>query len=361
MNLLNEAQRISHIGNFEFLPQENEFTLSDEVYRIYEIQSDTFNNTFEELIDIVHPDDKELVRSSFRTSIERHQPYSIDHRLLFPDGRIKYLHAHGETYFNENNEPIRLLGILQDITEIKISEIERESHIKLEMVNKELESFSYAVSHDLRTPLKNQLSYLQLLKKTCQSSLDEKGNEYISKIIKISEQMDQIIEDILSLSRIEYQGRKISSININELIQEIILEFQPEIQNRNIKWDIQNLPTVLADKNLIRLVLVNLLSNALKFTRNRNQSVITINSWSNDVENTIFVQDNGVGFDISQKDKLFAVFQRLHSENEFDGTGIGLANVQRIVKRHGGRIWAESALNKGSTFYFSIPKKMSQN
>lgn len=356
MNLLNDAQRIAHIGNFEFLPQENEFTLSDEVYRIYEINPDTFNSSFDELLELVHPDDKELVRSSFRRSIETHQPYSIDHRLLFSDGRIKFLHAHGETYFNEKNQPIRLLGILQDVTLAKQTEIEREAHLQLEIINKELETFSYTVSHDLRTPLHNQLSYLQLLRENCQQIIGEKGNQYLSKAIKLSEQMDQLIEDILSLSRIEYLGLKMTSININDLIQEIILEFQPEVQNRKINWEIAIIPSIIGDRNLIRLVLVNLLSNALKFTRTRSQTTVTIGSWSNDIENTIFVQDNGVGFDITQKDKLFAVFQRLHSDNEFDGTGIGLANAQRIVKRHGGQIWADSEIGKGSTFYFSIPK-----
>lgn len=228
---------------------------------------------------------------------------------------------------------------------------------QLEKLNKELEAFSYRVSHDLRVPLGHIQSYVTLLQNNLGKQSKPENSVYVSKIVDSTKLMDHLIEDILTLSKLDYQELTLTAVNLNELVNTVIHYFQPDIINRKIKWNITNLPLIHADKSLIRLVFVNLLSNALKFTKKQEDTIITIGSLTSNEENTIFVKDNGVGFDMQYNYKLFTAFQRLHSDIEFEGTGIGLSNVQRIIKSHGGKIWAESEPNKGATFYFSIPIK----
>lgn len=229
---------------------------------------------------------------------------------------------------------------------------------QLNRVNKELEAFSYSVSHDLRVPLNHIKGYLELLKDNGTiSKLNEEEKLYFSKVSKLTLQMSQIIEGILSFSRIDYEQLILTSIDLNIMIKSVIQDFQPETKGRLVTWNIDNLPIIKVDENLFRLVIVNLLSNALKFTRKEPETKIIIGYIPTQSEYTFFIKDNGVGFDMKNIQKLFTVFERLHTNEEFEGTGIGLSNVKRIITRHGGKIWAESKLGEGATFYFSLPKE----
>jgi signal transduction histidine kinase len=255
-----------------------------------------------------------------------------------------------------------MLGFLHEHEEdlkkykLHLEELVKERTAQLEAVNQELESFSYSVSHDLRAPLRHINGFTDLLRKNSACSLDEKGTYYLNVISDASKQMGMLIDDLLVFSRIGKTQIKFVPVNLNNIINEAISKLSGETEGRNIVWEIGTLPVISADPTLFCLVFQNLVGNALKYTRTRENTVIKITSQHTDTEYIFSIKDNGVGFDMRYSDRLFGVFQRLHSSTEFEGTGIGLANVHRIITRHGGRIWASGEVDKGATFYFTIPK-----
>jgi len=232
----------------------------------------------------------------------------------------------------------------------------RERTAELESANKELEAFSYSVSHDLRAPLRHIDGFAGLLAKSIGSTLTETDRRYLNLIAGSVSQMSRLIDDLLDFSRMGRAEMQRTQVNLQDLVEKIIQELQPETEGRNIVWKKGSLPLVQADPSLLRLVFSNLLSNAIKYTRPRNPAEIEIGGKVEAEETVVYVRDNGVGFDMQYADKLFGVFQRLHRKEDFEGTGIGLANVRRIIARHGGRTWAEAKINEGATFYFSLPR-----
>jgi light-regulated signal transduction histidine kinase (bacteriophytochrome) len=189
--------------------------------------------------------------------------------------------------------------------------------------------------------------------------LDEKSLRYLKTISESAKRMGLLIDDLLTFSRIGRVEMRKTLFNLQAVVEEVLEDLRPEMKNCEITWRIWTLPDVYGDRSLIKLVFQNLIANAIKFTSSREQAIIEIGTTSGkDDETVIFVRDNGVGFDMKYVDKMFGVFQRLHAAGQFEGTGIGLANVQRIIHRHGGKTWAEGAVDKGATFYFSIPKSM---
>ena len=239
----------------------------------------------------------------------------------------------------------------------KLNEDLKYHIMQLEAANKELESFSYSVSHDLRAPLRHIGGYADLLLKNASSVLNEKSRRFLMEISDSAKRMGDLIDDLLKYSRIGRSEMQKTVFNLEQLVKEAQHDLSQEASGREISWEIGPLPEVYGDRSQLKLALFNLISNALKFTTPRTRAEIVIGCKS-DKENEIevFVRDNGVGFDMKYIDKLFGVFQRLHSAAKFEGTGIGLANVQRIINRHGGRTWAEGSVDGGATFYFSIPK-----
>jgi signal transduction histidine kinase len=231
----------------------------------------------------------------------------------------------------------------------------------LEASNKELEAFSYSVSHDLRAPLRHMDGFLALLVKASQQRLDEKSRRYLDKVTAASRTMTTLIDDLLQFSRIGRNEIRTAAVNLGPLVEDVRRELEPETRDRAVTWQVSRLPEIYGDPAMLRLVLTNLLSNALKYTRTRPEGRIQVGSMAGEPdEDVIFVRDNGVGFDMKYADKLFKVFQRLHQSDQFEGTGIGLANVRRIIERHGGRVWAESTLGVGASFYFSLPRNQNQ-
>jgi light-regulated signal transduction histidine kinase (bacteriophytochrome) len=233
--------------------------------------------------------------------------------------------------------------------------IERTS--QLEISNKELEAFSYSVSHDLRAPLRHIKGFIDMLTTQFPDSLPEKGMDYLNIIKDSASQMGLLIDDLLQFSRTGRQELRKSLIDMNLVFEEVLLTTNRDAEDRKIEWITNSLPTVYCDQSLIKQVWVNLLSNAVKFTRENEKTEIEVGYEENEKDFVFSVRDNGVGFDMKYANKLFGVFQRLHSKADYDGTGIGLANVQRIIHRHGGRVWAEAEQDKGAIFYFTLPKQ----
>jgi PAS domain S-box-containing protein len=280
-------------------------------------------------------------------------------------GEKRLLHTKKVPIVDERGKPLYLLGISQDVTEKRHAEEKiRALHEaaarhaeKLEVANKELEAFSYSVSHDLRGPLRHVDGFADLLRRRAESTLDEKSRQYLDQISESARLMGSLIDDLLMFSRMGRAEMQRTTISLDVLVAQVRHSLAPEMAGRTIDWHVAPLPRIQGDPAMLRLVLTNLLSNAIKYTRTRPTARIDVGANESDGEVTVFVRDNGVGFDMEYAHKLFGMFQRLHRQEEFEGTGIGLANVRRIVHRHGGLTWAEGRLDEGATFYFSMPKQ----
>jgi PAS domain S-box-containing protein len=266
---------------------------------------------------------------------------------------------------DDQDRPIAILETSNDITARKRWEEEIQGlnqelakrSLALESSNNELEAFAYSISHDLRAPLRHMAGFAELLRKNAAASLNEKSQRYLTMILEAANRMGSLIDDLLAFSRISRAEAHKSVFDLGQVVQEVVAEVRQDAKERNITWKIDPLPACYADRSMLRLAFVNLISNAVKFTRTRPQAKIEIGCTDQDCgDPVLFVRDNGVGFDMKYSDKLFGVFQRLHPQEAFEGTGIGLATVQRIVHRHDGRIWAESTVDGGAIFYVSLPK-----
>ncbi len=365
---LSEAQRIAHLGNWELNLTNNELIWSDEIYRIFEIDRAKFGASYEAFLDAIHPDDRDMVNKAYTESVKYKLPYNIVHRLLMPDGRIKYVNEKCETYYGEDGKPTNSFGTVHDITEIrqaeeKIHKLNQELErrvtkrtAELEDANKELEAFSFSVSHDLRAPLRAIDGFSHILLEEYAETLDDEGKRLLSVVRDNTVRMGQLIDDILKFSRAGRLEINFSQIDMEEMAHDVFNELSLSIDASGLQFEIESLPQARGDSAMIRQVLVNLFSNAIKFSSTQETPRIQVGATITENEIIYFVKDNGVGYDMQYMDKLFGVFQRLHDTAEFEGTGIGLAIVKRIITRHGGRVWAEGKVDEGATFYFSLPQ-----
>lgn len=314
-----------------------------------------------------------------------HQPYPFDEKpftealggkishvddmiIERQDGSTIQLEVFGAPILDENSKPWAVLLSFNDITERKQNEQEivnlnltleqrvAQRTAQLEDSNKELEAFSYSVSHDLRAPLRHINGFSEMLAREMKDKMTEKGSYYLGTINESVHKMGLLIDDLLNFSRTGRVEMNFITFNMKNLAEDAKLQVTPAEGNKKISWTIPTMPDVFGDYSLLRSVWVNLFDNAIKYSKTKDNSVIRIDFREEKDEFIFSVTDNGVGFDMQYAKNLFGVFQRLHSSREFEGTGIGLANVRRIISKHGGRTWAESELNKGATFYFSLPK-----
>ena len=279
----------------------------------------------------------------------------VQEEVKLPDG-IHYFDTTVVPLCNDLGEIYALLHTSNDIPDLAATkEALSQRTLQLEAANKELESFSYSVSHDLQAPLRVINGFSQVLWENYQPDLDDRGKHYLQRIQANSEKMSDLIDAILQLSRVTRSQMKSVKVNLSQIAQNIIEELRQENPDRQVEFITSENLTAIGDPQLLKIVLDNLLSNAWKYTSKRSLGKIEFNAVvGKDGKPTFFVRDNGAGFDLEYADKLFTAFKRLHSQAEFPGTGIGLATVQRIIYRHGGRVWAEGACDCGATIYFSL-------
>jgi signal transduction histidine kinase len=238
---------------------------------------------------------------------------------------------------------------------IRLERQVRERTAELESANKELQAFSYSVSHDLRAPLRAINGFSQIMLEDYSSQIPAEGQQMLSHVVEGARQMERLIEDLLRFSQMGRQSLRKEVVSVSALVEKVLKELNKVEDERNLEIKIGNLPDCFGDLSLLNQVFVNLLSNALKYTRQKEKATVEIGCCQQDGEIIYYVRDNGAGFDMRYADKLFGVFQRLHSADEFEGTGVGLSIVERIIGRHGGRIWAEAEVGKGAAFYFTLP------
>jgi PAS domain S-box-containing protein len=290
---------------------------------------------------------------------------NVEVRLKGKDGRLIDALISGILYTGQIGSALRIEMIFTDITGRKCAELEikklneelKHHIILLEAANKELEAFSYSVSHDLRAPLRAINGFSCILNEDYASQLSPEAKRYFGLVRSNTIHMGRLIDDLLSFSRLSRQPLKKQQVSLVDLIHQTLDDLRHEKEGRRVEITLGNLPACHGDPTLLKQVFINLLSNALKFTGKRETSLIEIGFCEKDGESVYYVKDNGVGFDMQYVHKLFGVFQRLHSTDEFEGTGVGLAIVQRIIHRHGGRVWAEGKVEEGATFYFTLPRE----
>lgn len=310
----------------------------------------------------------ENIYDDARIPADAYRPTFVKSLVMVPIRASAPVGAIG-TYWAARRQPrpeeVDLLQALANSTSIAMENVQlyeeldrkvTERTASLKAVNEELESFSYSVSHDLRAPLRHIRGYADMLRDQTGDRLDPKSQRYVSTIVEAAARMDTLIEDLLNFSRMGRAELREAWVDMRVLVEEVRQELQPEVRERTIVWHLGDLPAARGDRAMLKQVWLNLLANAIKYTGHTDRPVITVGALAHETEIEYFVQDNGAGFEMQYANKLFAVFQRLHRTDEFEGMGIGLASVRRIINRHGGRVWAEGALNRGAQFHFTLPK-----
>ena len=317
--------------------------------------------------EVVHPDDRQAVLAFFQSMVKSREPNEMEHRIVTKTGETRWLRFSVRPQSDERDRRvIAIVGVAKDVTERKQAEVrieelnaKLERHVtEVEAANKELEAFARTLSHDLKTGLIGIEGFSRLLKERYSKSLDAKGQECLRMLHKDAQQMMDLVDALLSFFKLGHKGLEYSSVDTGEIAREVYDEMRIAYPERSIRLELKELPPAYGDQVLLREVFSNLLENAIKFSKSQPVTLIEIGGREEPEANIYYVKDNGIGFPPEQADKIFHAFERLHSSDEFQGTGIGLAIVQRIIERHGGKVWAEGKPDEGSVFYFSIARKM---
>jgi PAS domain S-box-containing protein len=361
---LETAQKLAKLGYWELNLQTNELFWTHEVYSIWGRHPFNFQPSFQQFLETLHPDDRDEFLKKRNLVLTGQESLDIEHRILLPDGSIRYVHEKGSLFKDQFGKQSRYSGTVQDITLRKLHEQQLEKANQelseraeqLARSNAELERFAFVASHDLQEPLRMVSSFLQLVEKRYNDKLDDAGRQYISYAVSGAERMKKLINDLLAYSRLENTAVEYSTVDMNQVLKEAVDNLQESITESKAQLTINSMP-ILPNGNFSGLVqlMQNLIGNAIKY-RGDNPPVITINAKEDASYWQFSVSDNGIGIEPDYFEKIFIIFQRLHNMSEYSGTGIGLAICKKITEQHGGKIWVFSKEGEGSTFYFTIKK-----
>lgn len=352
---LSNALQMGKLGHWEYDVETELFTFTDEFYSIfgttagevggYQMSARGYAQRF------VHPDDHCIFAEEIEKALVSDDPgysHQFEHRMLYADGAPGYIAVRFKVVANNDGQIIKLIGVSQDVT------VQKNKEVELDRLNKELETFSYSVSHDLKAPLRHISGLIEFLAEDYSEHLDDKGKNIIKSVREAAGNMSGLTDALLQLSRLQRVDLKPQTVDLDSLARNICSSYSNGKSKRNIEFKIEDSMQVRGDAPMLSALLENLIGNAVKFTSQQPDARIEIGSMSKGNRKVFFIRDNGVGFDEKDADRLFVPFQRLHSEQEFKGTGIGLATVKRIIDRHKGSIWAEGKKGKGAAFFFTL-------
>lgn len=365
------AQKIARLGFLDWDLTTNEIIPSEEIYNIYGLPSGRKFETPEFVAMVSYPDDVPYIQENLGMALQGIKPYNIDHRIIRPTGEILWVNAQAELIRDPSGKPVRLLGIVMDITGRKAAEEEiqklnqsleervAERTAQLININKELESFSYSISHDLRAPLRAIFGFSQILVNRHRESLNDEGRQYMDYIVEASVRMEQLINDLLNYSRLGRKSLNIRTVSLTGIINNIYDDFQHKLEEIGANFIVDpGLPQIQGDESLLRQTFTNLIDNAITYRRPEVPLEINIAYESTAKDHLLKISDNGIGIPQEYWEKIFNIFQRLHSEDKYPGTGIGLATVRKAISMLDGTVWVESTEGKGSTFYINLPKQI---
>ncbi|MGC2167040.1 MAG: ATP-binding protein [Gallionella sp.] len=347
--LLKQMGAIAHVGGWELDLATMKLRWTDEVYRIHEVDPNV-SPALADGIKFYEPEARPVIQAAIEKAVADGTPWDLELPFITAKGKHLWVRALGSATLVDG-KATRLMGAFQDITESK------KASEKILQANADLEGFSYSISHDLRTPLRAIDGFSRMLLEDYADKLDGEGQRLLNVVRSNTERMSRLIDDILHFSRAGRTEMTLSSIDMGGLVQQVAEELIASGHVAPGVVTIETLPKVFGDRALLHQAIENLLTNAIKFSAKVQTPRVVVGTLAQHGNTVFYVRDNGVGFDMQYAGKLFGVFQRLHGINEYEGTGIGLAIAKRIVNRHGGRIWAESELGKGATFFFTIPTR----
>ncbi len=350
------AVKSGAIGIWDWNVTENILTWDDRMYELYGLTPDQFTNIYDAWANCLHPDDRAATEAAIQKALSGEKEYDPEFRIVQADGTLRFIKAYALVQRNAQGAPQRMIGINYDMSAQKEAEVKlQQTTAQLATSNQELEAFAYSVSHDLRSPLRAIDGFSRALLEDYGDQVGEDGKDYFDRIRKNVTRMGMLIDDLLRLSRVSRSDMQYSRVDLSALVQEQVQELQSLEPERQVTVIVKSGVMVFADVNLMRVVINNLLQNAWKFTSHHPTAQIEFGVIQDEEQRTYFIRDDGAGFNMAYTNMLFGVFQRLHNTHEFPGTGIGLATVQRVIHRHGGRVWAEGAVEQGATLYFTIP------
>lgn len=364
---LAKAQEIAHLGSWDWNIVTDELAWSDEIYRIFGLMPQEFGATYGAFLERVHPEDRAAVQAAVDVALATQKPYSIEHRVVRPDGVERIVHERGDVTVGPDGEPVRMVGTVQDITDRKEAENEvkrlneeleqrvRVRTAELQRSNAALEEFAYVVSHDLQEPLRKIVSFGGRLQSSLGGALDERARDYLERMVGASSRMQTLIADLLAFSRLTTRAQPLETVDLGQVAKDVIADLEVRTEEAEATIELGHLPTIQADPLQMRQLLQNLIGNALKFGREDEPPVVRVTAERSDAGWRITVADNGIGFDPKYAERIFGVFQRLHGRSAYEGTGIGLAICRKIAERHAGTITAEGAPGAGARFTVTLP------
>jgi PAS domain S-box-containing protein len=351
-----EAERIAQVGSYDWDVRSNTVRRSEELCRVFGLRPEAFPPTFEAYLERVHPADRARTREIIGTAVRSGTPFEFEERIVRPDGAVRHLHSLGRWVVNDTGERPKLVGVCQDITDRKHAEEQLRAGEMLRVRNEELKSFAYMVSHDLKAPLRSVAGYARELDREHRDRLSDRAARCVDAIVAATQNLDRLIEDLLHYSQLDAETATGTDVDLVDVVNAIVEDCHAAIAAHGTQISLDLGVTHLRTwKRGLTQILANLMDNAIKFSRDSHPPRVRVTSETHQDAVHIVVADNGIGFDMDHRERIFGLFHRLVPADQFDGTGAGLAIVKKIAERIGGRVSAESSPGRGATFVVELP------